>query len=192
VSFLAPPSEPIFRVSSFATLAILGSGTSGHCTYSLHLCPSLRYLTAVRFQHDGVASDCNRGTLPSPPKLSSLIVPPRLHGTSRSKIITLTVGSLLVDSVRVLIFIQDPGIRCVPLSLVSAKRRANIQGAGGNGYVRGSRVWDSLYYNNTLRYVTLALRLVFNLIYIPPQKPSTFHFPVVCLCDFSIFSRSFD
>ncbi|KAJ7130871.1 hypothetical protein C8R46DRAFT_1048762 [Mycena filopes] len=25
------------------------------------------------------------------------------------------------------------------------------QGAGGNGYVRGSRVWDSLYYNNTLR-----------------------------------------
>ncbi|KAJ7117143.1 hypothetical protein C8R44DRAFT_738986 [Mycena epipterygia] len=25
------------------------------------------------------------------------------------------------------------------------------KGAGGNGYVRGSRVWDSLYYNNTLR-----------------------------------------
>ncbi|KAJ7192765.1 hypothetical protein C8J57DRAFT_1265095, partial [Mycena rebaudengoi] len=24
-----------------------------------------------------------------------------------------------------------------------------VQGAGGNGYVRGSRVWDSLYYNNT-------------------------------------------
>jgi len=24
------------------------------------------------------------------------------------------------------------------------------KGAGGNGYVRGSRVWDSLYYNNTL------------------------------------------
>ncbi|KAJ6551177.1 hypothetical protein B0H19DRAFT_1263865 [Mycena capillaripes] len=25
------------------------------------------------------------------------------------------------------------------------------KGAGGNGYLRGSRVWDSLYYNNTLR-----------------------------------------
>ncbi|KAJ7117093.1 hypothetical protein C8R44DRAFT_708379 [Mycena epipterygia] len=25
------------------------------------------------------------------------------------------------------------------------------KGAGGNGYIRGSRVWDSLYYNNTLR-----------------------------------------
>ncbi|KAJ6554603.1 hypothetical protein B0H19DRAFT_151469 [Mycena capillaripes] len=25
------------------------------------------------------------------------------------------------------------------------------KGAGGNGYVRGSQVWDSLYYNNTLR-----------------------------------------
>ncbi|KAH7099664.1 hypothetical protein BKA62DRAFT_709079 [Auriculariales sp. MPI-PUGE-AT-0066] len=25
------------------------------------------------------------------------------------------------------------------------------KGSGGNGYVRGSRVWDSVYYNNTLR-----------------------------------------
>ena len=28
------------------------------------------------------------------------------------------------------------------------------KGAGGNGYMRGSRVWDSVYYNNTLRYAS--------------------------------------
>jgi hypothetical protein len=33
-----------------------------------------------------------------------------------------------------------------------ADRRS--QGSGGNGYVRGSRVWDSLYYKNTLRFVS--------------------------------------
>jgi hypothetical protein len=39
---------------------------------------------------------------------------------------------------------------------------------GGNGYLRGSRVWDSLYYNNTLRnlrHITMQWCGTFSLLF---------------------------